>query len=131
MPQKLSRSLWYIVLLMLISNLIISTVNQNLAFSCYLRMAWVDPRLQYPEKFGTQRPNVEQFKDHRIWMPDVFVANARHSELQSSFHEDRGIKLQPNGSVLLSQRYIPHTYRPKAHLRRIHLNLQSSYEVEL
>eukprot|EP00794_Sanderia_malayensis_P018848 gene18848-20746_t len=66
-----------------------------------LRQWWNDPRLVFDNK-STFTYNGNPSGD--IWIPDIYVSNARETETHSGLTDDIRVKIGPNGDVYVSIR---------------------------
>ena len=68
-------------------------------------MSWNDPRLQYNDGPPTVVTPVELVWKY-LWIPDVFVANARETFRHETLRTDAGVSLKPNGDLITSVKYV-------------------------
>ena len=74
----------------------------------YFRQQWKDPRLSSDLSNETLVLGHSYFQD--IWVPDTFVTNAKESKVHTLSVPNILIRLSPDGTVLLSERYVLYSY---------------------
>ena len=72
----------------------------------FLRMTWTDPRLADPHSNETLTLASSQFD--KLWVPDLFVKNAKREVFHDVTLPNRLLYLDPNGTITYSQRYLIH-----------------------
>ncbi|KAK3745570.1 hypothetical protein QZH41_017244 [Actinostola sp. cb2023] len=72
------------------------------------RQKWKDPRLAYSIAltYGTGHPYMQLESSNRIWYPDTFFMNARSAFIHDVTKNNLGIRVFPDGSIYMSQKYI-------------------------
>ena len=79
-------------------------VCQNYQMSIYLRMTWVDPRLEFSENVDhvlVSAKNIDQ-----IWKPDLFFPNEEKADFHVVTLPNKLLRVYGNGTVLYSLRYV-------------------------
>jgi len=80
----------------------ISESDMEYTMDIYLRQTWLDERLKHNHTYPLVVPPKGVDK---IWYPDLFVSNEKRGELHEITQPNRYIRINPNGEVLLSQRF--------------------------
>ncbi len=70
----------------------------------YLRQSWRDDRLSYNHTNKTLGLD-SRFVD-KLWLPDTFIVNAKSAWFHDVTVENKLIRLQPDGVILYSSRYM-------------------------
>lgn len=70
----------------------------------YLRQSWIDERFAYDEIDKSVTLNYNDL--NRIWIPDLFFRNEKRGMLHDMTVPNRLLRLDPDGRILYSQRYV-------------------------
>ncbi|KAI7789929.1 putative gamma-aminobutyric acid receptor subunit delta, partial [Triplophysa rosa] len=82
----------------------ISEANMEYTMTVFLRQSWRDDRLSYNHTNKTLGLD-SRFVD-KLWVPDTFIVNAKFAWFHDVTVENKLIRLQPDGVILYSSRYI-------------------------
>lgn len=74
-------------------------IRGGLSYSAFLRLKWSDPRLDYSKHSSEQKIKLPEDSWKRIWIPDVFVRNAKSTKFHDSITPNRLMFLNSNGTV--------------------------------
>ena len=74
----------------------------------YLRQSWIDERFAYDEIDKSVTLNYNDL--NRIWIPDLFFRNEKRGMLHDMTVPNRLLRLDPDGRILYSQRYVEVRY---------------------
>ncbi|KAL0125461.1 hypothetical protein PUN28_004520 [Cardiocondyla obscurior] len=81
----------------------ISEVDMTYSMDCYFRQSWVDRRLAFQgSNMKTLALSISMLA--RIWKPDTYFYNGKHSYLHTITSPNKFVRLYQNGSVLYSSR---------------------------
>ncbi|KAK9875604.1 hypothetical protein WA026_009404 [Henosepilachna vigintioctopunctata] len=81
----------------------ISEVDMTYSMDCYFRQTWVDRRLAFPGNASdTLALSISMLG--RIWKPDTYFYNGKHSYLHTITTPNKFVRLYQNGRVLYSSR---------------------------
>ena len=76
--------------------------HQDMTVDFYGRRYWNDPRLNFSNAAIdsiTLGPDVAQ---KLMWIPDIFIVNAKAASISQTFKPDWGMRIQSNGDVVMS-----------------------------
>lgn len=91
---------------------------------CYFRQSWVDRRLAFKGGKETLALSISMLA--RIWKPDTYFYNGKHSYLHTITSPNKFVRLYQDGRVLYSSRYV----RPQLILSYIAINNISRSQTE-
>lgn len=74
----------------------------------FLRQSWRDDRLSYNHTNKTLGLD-SRFVD-KLWVPDTFIVNAKSAWFHDVTVENKLIRLQPDGVILYSSRFVGMIY---------------------
>ncbi|XP_011867697.1 PREDICTED: gamma-aminobutyric acid receptor alpha-like isoform X2 [Vollenhovia emeryi] len=80
----------------------ISEVDMTYSMDCYFRQSWVDRRLAFQGGKETLALSISMLA--RIWKPDTYFYNGKHSYLHTITSPNKFVRLYQNGRVLYSSR---------------------------
>ena len=80
----------------------ICTKKMELSGQITFRQQWNDPRLKFENKEEIKYLNLVD--DTRIWKPDTFFSNSKHTERMVDLQPNVLMRIYPNGNVLYSIR---------------------------
>lgn len=79
---------------------------------CYLRQSWKDERLTFDIPGNeTVRLALNIKMLEKIWHPDTVILNGQHSYLHTVPMPNKLFRIDPNGSILFSQRFVFRTQK--------------------
>jgi hypothetical protein len=70
----------------------------------YFRYSYQDERLKHDDQHVVVITDAETMK--QFWEPDIFVENAQEALVHEVPSLNAYVKIQPNGDVLVSRRYV-------------------------
>lgn len=82
---------------------------QDYTITMYLNQYWKDERLEYG-KPDEQMTLTGDFAD-KIWVPDTFFANDKHSFLHKVTESNKMVRLSGDGSIAYGMRLVCHLTR--------------------
>lgn len=77
---------------------------QTYSMDCYFRQSWVDRRLAFQGGKETLALSISMLA--RIWKPDTYFYNGKHSYLHTITSPNKFVRLYQDGRVLYSSRYV-------------------------
>ncbi|KAG9437159.1 GABA-gated ion channel isoform X1 [Apis mellifera carnica] len=80
----------------------ISEVDMTYSMDCYFRQSWVDRRLAFQGGKETLALSISMLA--RIWKPDTYFYNGKHSYLHTITSPNKFVRLYQDGRVLYSSR---------------------------
>ncbi|XP_012224673.1 gamma-aminobutyric acid receptor alpha-like isoform X1 [Linepithema humile] len=80
----------------------ISEVDMTYSMDCYFRQSWVDRRLAFQSGKETLALSISMLA--RIWKPDTYFYNGKHSYLHTITSPNKFVRLYQDGRVLYSSR---------------------------
>ncbi|KAL6256803.1 hypothetical protein P5V15_011742 [Pogonomyrmex californicus] len=80
----------------------ISEVDMTYSMDCYFRQSWVDRRLAFQGGKETLALSISMLA--KIWKPDTYFYNGKHSYLHTITSPNKFVRLYQNGRVLYSSR---------------------------
>ncbi|XP_060816717.1 gamma-aminobutyric acid receptor alpha-like isoform X1 [Bombus pascuorum] len=80
----------------------ISEVDMTYSMDCYFRQSWVDRRLAFQGGKETLALSISMLA--RIWKPDTYFYNGKHSYLHTITSPNKFVRLYKDGRVLYSSR---------------------------
>ncbi|XP_076181210.1 GABA-gated ion channel [Ptiloglossa arizonensis] len=80
----------------------ISEVDMTYSMDCYFRQSWVDRRLAFQGGKDTLALSISMLA--RIWKPDTYFYNGKHSYLHTITSPNKFVRLHQDGRVLYSSR---------------------------
>ncbi|XP_071561086.1 gamma-aminobutyric acid receptor alpha-like [Temnothorax nylanderi] len=80
----------------------ISEMDMTYSMDCYFRQSWVDRRLAFQGGKETLALSISMLA--RIWKPDTYFYNGKHSYLHTITSPNKFVRLYQNGRVLYSSR---------------------------
>ncbi|CAH1777617.1 unnamed protein product, partial [Owenia fusiformis] len=83
----------------------ISEVNMDYTITMYLNQYWRDERLQFSDKSDTDYMTLTGDFAEKIWVPDTFFANDKHSFLHDVTEKNKMVRLYGNGSIAYGMRF--------------------------
>lgn len=81
---------------------------QEYTMTVFLRQSWRDDRLSYNHTNKTLGLD-SRFVD-KLWVPDTFIVNAKSAWFHDVTVENKLIRLQPDGVILYSSRFVGMIY---------------------
>lgn len=75
---------------------------QTYSMDCYFRQSWVDRRLAFQGGKETLALSISMLA--RIWKPDTYFYNGKHSYLHTITSPNKFVRLYQDGRVLYSSR---------------------------
>lgn len=78
--------------------------HQEFSLTMYLRQTWRDERLAYADEGFNRSISLGHRQFDRIWTPDVFIRNLKAGVFHEITVPNRLIRLEPDGTILYSQR---------------------------
>lgn len=75
---------------------------QTYSMDCYFRQSWVDRRLAFKGNKETLALSISMLQ--RIWKPDTYFYNGKHSYLHTITTPNKFVRLYQDGQVLYSSR---------------------------
>ena len=96
----------------------VSELQSDFSVALYLRLKWRDPRITFPACLRRSFLLIETSEIDRIWLPDVYFVDDKHSERHSVVRRNAALRLNRDDSTLyLSE--------------RLTLTIRCSYDFEL
>ena len=77
--------------------------EEAFSLDCYFRQFWVDERLKF-NATGVSELALNWAFLAKIWVPDTFVVNGKHSYLHKITVPNRFVRINPDGRISYSQR---------------------------
>ncbi|KAK3593560.1 hypothetical protein CHS0354_018647 [Potamilus streckersoni] len=82
----------------------ISEVNMDYTITMYLNQYWTDERLAFSDRDNESMTLSGDFAE-KIWVPDTFFTNDKHSFLHDVTEKNKMIRLFGNGSIIYGMRF--------------------------
>ncbi|XP_023216037.1 gamma-aminobutyric acid receptor alpha-like [Centruroides sculpturatus] len=80
----------------------VSEIDMSYSMDCYFRQSWVDKRLAFKGTMSTLALSISMLE--RIWKPDTYFYNGKHSYLHMITTPNKFVRLHQDGRVLYSSR---------------------------
>ena len=78
---------------------------QDYTITIYLNQYWKDERLAFSELYTDNMTLTGDFAE-RIWVPDTFFANDKHSFLHDVTEKNKMVRLHGDGNIAYGMRYV-------------------------
>ncbi|ELU01183.1 hypothetical protein CAPTEDRAFT_144043 [Capitella teleta] len=82
----------------------ISEVNMDYTITIYLNQYWKDERLAFSDNYDETMTLTGDFAE-KIWVPDTFFANDKHSFLHDVTEKNKMVRLHGDGSLVYGMRF--------------------------
>uniref|UniRef100_A0A1I8G766 Neur_chan_LBD domain-containing protein n=1 Tax=Macrostomum lignano TaxID=282301 RepID=A0A1I8G766_9PLAT len=82
----------------------ISEVNMDYTITMYLNQYWTDRRLAFDVKNPNKSMTLTGEFASRIWVPDTFLANDKHSFLHDVTEQNKMVRLYGDGRIIYGMR---------------------------
>ena len=83
----------------------VSEVNMDYTLTLYLNQYWQDERLAFGTEFFNSTLTLGADFAEKIWVPDTFFANDKHSVLHDVTEKNKVVKLKGDGSISYGMRF--------------------------
>lgn len=83
---------------------IISSLLQDYTITMYLNQYWHDDRLAFSSQHPHKQMTLTGEFASRIWLPDTFFANDKHSFLHDVTEQNKMIRLSGDGHIMYGMR---------------------------
>uniref|UniRef100_A0A1I8G8X9 Gamma-aminobutyric acid receptor subunit beta n=1 Tax=Macrostomum lignano TaxID=282301 RepID=A0A1I8G8X9_9PLAT len=83
----------------------ISEVNMDYTITMYLNQYWTDNRLAFDIRNANKSMTLTGEFASKIWVPDTFIANDKHSFLHDVTEQNKMVRLYGDGRIIYGMRF--------------------------
>lgn len=86
----------------------VSELDMDYSMDCYFRQYWRDKRLSFKGPIKSLSLSIKMLD--KIWRPDTYFYNGKHSQIHMITVPNKLLRLDQNGGILYSMRYVKETF---------------------